>query len=260
MQEFISIDGRYFKLEYDEGVLALQHKLTNQLKLTYQLKQYIADQIVLNQDLKPKYTAIYYSHIYKQTQLLKYCLNKLIEDVSSSNGELRIINPLMGFNYEKISGHVDMFTRILEGINLAKTDNILLCEHDVIYNSSYFEFMLNEINKNPTKLIYNTNVYNCNKSGYFISYNNTNLLSNLGGKKDIVIKGVMYKKERFENQTPGEQSEPGKEGEFIQVSAPITVIDVRHGDNFTGYRESPTGNYFNKIDGQPDAIEIKTYI
>jgi len=77
----------------------------------------------------------------------------------------------------------NIYLQILIGLQLANTEYVALCEHDVLYPPSYFECR-------PTGISYNHNKYDMNVwLGHFTPTSNTGLaMSQCIGKRELLIK------------------------------------------------------------------------
>lgn len=128
----------------------------------------------------------------------------------------------------QIRGHENIYRQILSGIEVAQGDKIFLAEHDVLYSVSHFD-------NDSTSLVFNKNIYHLSEHGYFRPSGH-NFLSTLSGSKELVDKGIRSKLREIHRTGKVIWAEPIEECSTYESMDP--VIDIRHGDNFTGNREA----------------------
>ena len=209
-----------------------------------------------------KFDVIYYSHIYQPNTTMLYCFSKLWESVSANQGRLHVIAPITGYLISLV--HEDIYTRILNGLSKTETNYVFLAEHDVIYNSKYYDFMLKQLINNPEKLIYNTNIVVFTKRGYHYSpisgFNEPNILSNLCANTEMLKVHIKNKLDYVIKTKDESHIEPGKEGEFIKVKVPIPTIDIRSSISYTGDRIPSDNKYLFDIPGIPSWKDINSVV
>jgi hypothetical protein len=171
-----------------------------------------------------------------QKQLEKISMEKNIPIVSVS------LKPMPHFGDRNIHlplerGHLAMFKQILTGIEASDADIVYLCEADVLYSPSHFDFTPP---KND-KYYYNINFWKlrsedghavhfdaCQTSG--LSANRKLLLAEYERRVKIVEK---------EGYKQGMGFEPGThEKNFETYKSPVPIIDIRHDGNLTKSRWS----------------------
>jgi hypothetical protein len=172
-----------------------------------------------------------------QKQLFKAANGKKIVSVSLKPidfGE-NIVLPLE-------RGYLTMFIEILAGLEALKTDYVYLCEHDVLYHPSHFEFI-------PPKddiYYYNNNFWFLRLPDGFALHYDVSPLSSLCANREILIKHfrervAMVEKEGFSYRIGFEPFTHGRikwknwyNYELRQSVAPN--IDISHGNNVTRKR------------------------
>jgi len=118
-------------------------------------------EILWNWSSKKKSTkqVLYYTHnvcdpaIFKacQEQIKKGVKEKHIVTVSSEHIDFGAVNIVI----PRVEGWMDMFEKILKGLEASTADFIYFCEHDVLYHPSHFAF----VPPRKDAFYYNTNVW-----------------------------------------------------------------------------------------------------
>lgn len=126
---------------------------------------------------------------------------------------------------------VTMFKQILSALE-ASEGYVFLCEHDVLYHPSHFDF-------NPTedKFYFNTNVWKWKwETDLCVWTDDLQQLSGMSGSKELLTK---FFKERLAKAESGfdRHYEPKENTENYQSERPN--IDIRHGKNVTISKWSP---------------------
>ena len=188
-------------------------------------------------------SVVYYSGGEIPHALQKYCLDLLIDSVSAAGGELICVTwePLETSTPitrnivwpRRFLSHENMYDQILAGISESSGDTIALAEHDVLYPSDYCAGMAQA---GDTDLCYNTSIWCMNSRGFFPAMG-CHHLSNCCGPRAALVKGIEGKLEESRARGFVDWAEP--DGNGITLAHP--TVDVRHGRNFTGDRESPNG-------------------
>jgi hypothetical protein len=125
-------------------------------------------------------------------------------------------------------GPATMFKQIITALEASDGDYIFLCEHDVIYDPSHFEFEPEE-----DKFYFNTNVWRWRYGTDLVIWtDDLQQLSGLSGYKESLLK-------YFRSKEPDGHYEP-KENTGNYMSK-FPNIDIRHGKNLTVSRWSPDG-------------------
>lgn len=197
------------------------------------------------------FSVVYYSNGRISRPLQQYCLNALATYVARSGGEILCVTwESLDFDAPALrnviwphhdSTHRNMYGQILLGISEAQSDLIMLAEHDVLYPEGYHEAMLAIAAKGG--LCYNKNIWCLNSLGFFRSAE-CDYLSNCGGQRDVLIQKIHGKIEEIEVRGYVDWAEPPADARF---SSPNPTVDIRHGQNFTGTRQAPGGQYCSQI-------------
>jgi hypothetical protein len=119
-----------------------------------------------------------------------------------------------------------MFKQIITALEASESDYIFMCEHDVLYDPSHFDF-------NPTedKFYYNTNVWKLKMGTNKIVWtDNLQQVSGMSGYKKTLLN-------YFKNKKYDRHYEP-KENTANYMSARPN-IDIRHDKNLTKSKWSP---------------------
>ncbi len=168
-----------------------------------------------------------------------FCLENL-KRVAGGNKIIKVENPVGARRSRK-----QIYENILAGIAEAKSRTIFIAEHDVIYPSGYFDAKV-------SGLSYSKNVIYLSADGYIERSIGFAPLSTLAGSKSK-IKAAILAKKKVKNP---KWTEPGICDSFedeVNFRKTDTLIDIRHGGNFTGAREGKT---INTIYGVPPASEL----
>ncbi len=127
---------------------------------------------------------------------------------------------------------ITMFKQILAALE-ASNGYIFLCEHDVLYHPSHFDF-----NPSEDKFYFNTNVWKWKwKTDLCVWTDDLQQLSGMSGSKELLTK---FFTERLKKAESGfdRHYEPKENTENYQSKRPN--IDIRHGKNATKSKWSPT--------------------
>jgi hypothetical protein len=136
-------------------------------------------------------------------------------------------------------GYTSMFKQILLGLKLAKEDHIFMCEHDVLYHPSHFEFTPP---KNDT-YYYNSNAFKYKLRGRVVCKYDCRWLSQLCASRELLIQHYEKKIKLIEAGKTREAYgyEPGTGHSrhvdsfgFAYFASEYPNIDVRHGRNLSG--------------------------
>lgn len=141
-------------------------------------------------------------------------------------------------------GYLTMFKQILCGLEQTSSRLVYLCEHDVLYHPSHFEFMLDKsdifyYNQNTWKLDANTGqalFYYCNQT-LGLCADRDLLIEHYTKRVDRVSKDGFNYSMGFE---PGTHSYPRGVDNYMWVKrmSVFPNIDIRHGKNLTKSRWS----------------------
>lgn len=133
-------------------------------------------------------------------------------------------------------GHSNMFKQILTGLKESTAEYVFLCEHDVLYHPSHFDF----VPKRDDIYYYNNNVWKYKPvTGKIIGYD-CRWLSQICASREILISHYEKKMEFIEAGQRAYGFEPGTKNSKIKDyntewwESDHPNIDIRHGRNFTG--------------------------
>lgn len=160
-------------------------------------------------------------------------------------------------------GVITMFKQILAGLEASDADAIFLCEHDVLYHRSHFDFVPSD----PSVYYFNTNVWRWKyPRDHFITYDHLISLSGLCANRSLLLNHYYKRLELIEKRGWKEGRdpnwarkigyEPGKlrrRGGFMDEAtaewhSDYPNIDIRHRRTITppkvtleSFRHLPTG-------------------
>lgn len=158
--------------------------------------------------------------------------------------ELRWYNPLLIW-FEGERGYLTMFKQILAGLEELETDYAFLCEHDVLYHHSHFDF----VPPRDDCYFYNTNTVKLDAAtGKAVTYV-TKQVSGLCANRELLVAHYRERVRRVELDGFSRRMgfEPGSHRRPERIDdVPSDVwrsefpnIDIRHGHNLTPSRWSP---------------------
>jgi hypothetical protein len=161
-------------------------------------------------------------------------------------------------------GYLTMFKQILAGLEALDTDIVYLCEHDVLYHTSHFDFIP------PKKNIYyyNNNYWFLRMSDGFTLHYDVSPLSSLCAYRDILIthfreRIALIEKEGFSYRIGFEPFTHGRIKWNTWYNYELRIsdspnIDIKHGNNLTTarwtqdrFRNKPTNWQEANIDTIP---------
>jgi len=135
-----------------------------------------------------------------------------------------------------------IFMQIMSGAHLAKNMNIpwlFLAEHDVLYPPGYFDYTP----PGPGIVCYQRHVYNVNDRGFWRA--DRPLMSGLCCDSETLEAAM---RQRYENTRAGQRFSRSEPGTLLEDPYPMLtyhlarpMLDIRHGNNFTGGRASRDG-------------------
>jgi len=139
-------------------------------------------------------------------------------------------------------GYLTMFKQILAGLEKIKTDVVFLCEHDVLYNHSHFQF------RPPRKDVYyyNMNSWQLRSSDGHAVYYDCKKLSQLCADRRFLIEHykkriALVEKNGFSRRMgfePGTHNRPERIDDFKadEWRSEFPNVDIKHGKNLTTAR------------------------
>ena len=139
-------------------------------------------------------------------------------------------------------GPLSMFKQILKGLEKLNTDVVFLCEHDVLYHPSHFDFR-------PSRkdvYYYNTNSWMLRASDGHAVYYDCKKLQNLCADRKFLVEHykkrvAMVEKNGFSRRMgfePGTHGRPEKVDDFSCADwrSDWPNVDIKHGGNLTSAR------------------------
>lgn len=199
---------------------------------------------------KPSKGALYYTHNIGDERILnaareqldKCIKQKHIISVSSkpiSFGKKNIVYPR-----DPAEGFLDIFMKILLGLEVMDCDVVFFTEHDVLYHPSHFAF----IPPDKNKFYYNTNVWKVRaEDGHCLRVDDCKQLSGLVAWRELLLEHYRERVRRVREDgfSRGNGFEPGtrniKHGGYDDYEAAtyeseFPNLDIRHGTNATANR------------------------
>lgn len=201
---------------------------------------------------KTRFSVVYYSNGCVSGALKQFCLKALADSVGTSGGELvcvtwhpisldmQAFRNILWPHHEP--SHANLYRQILAGVGAARSSQIMLAEHDVLYPAGYHEAMLAELTFGG--ICYNKNIWCLSARGFFRAAG-CDFLSNCGGQREALSQRILAKIEEIERQGYVDWTEPEADSRF---QSPSPTVDIRHGQNFTGMRKPPDDIYLSEID------------
>jgi len=129
--------------------------------------------------------------------------------------------------------YLSLYEQVLNGINHVDEDSIIyLCEHDVFYHPSHFDF----IPEFKNKIYFNKSRYYWQRNtNYFVNSVGRRALSQCVSYKNVLKKHI---KDQVNARKNGDSSPCI--GPFFNFTSDFANIDVRHGANFSNSRRFTT--------------------
>lgn len=143
-------------------------------------------------------------------------------------------------------GYLTMAKQILAGLEASKAKYVFLCEHDVLYHPSHFDFTP----ERDDIYYYNTNVWRIRASdGHALYCNNLQQLSGLCANRETLVKHFRERVRRIEKDgystkmgfEPGTHNRPERIDTLQAMSyeSKFPNLDIRHDHNLTPSRWTP---------------------
>lgn len=160
-----------------------------------------------------------------------------------------------------------MHRQILTGLELSDADQVFLCESDVLYHPSHFEFDIAP--DAPPAYFYNINVWKYwIEDGLCVWVDDMKQVSGLTANKDLLLEHYIRRNERIEKEgkfsikwsfEPGARSLPLGFDNYPRVAyhSRVPNVCIRHEDTLTKSKRSPE-EFRNKkyAEGFKTAYEI----
>jgi hypothetical protein len=220
--------------------------------------------------MNPTFSAVYYSHNQGPSRLLRHCLDVMADGIAAVGGELITVTwepvhrgdvPLQaGRQY----GHLGIYRSIMQGAEAARSDIILLCEHDVLYPPARFVIFPKVVTRWPDALHYVQNFWHLTEQGFFPGDRSGIslqwLLSTCAARRDLIMRGCRKKIAVLAQGTDGGLGW----AEFGEETAPVRhwltddpIVDVRHPNCFTGGRAEVNGVYLQSLSPWGDTTQYR---
>lgn len=198
---------------------------------------------------------VYYTDNRLDPTLMSACqkqLQKAVKDRRIVSVSLEPINFGDNIALPMERGYLTMFKQILMGLQALDTDIVFLCEHDILYHPSHFEFVPPE----KDKFYYNLNVWKVDaKTGHALHYD-CKQTSGLCAYRELLVEHYKKRVEKTEaafwsmDKTEFgrfirmQGFEPGSHGRAERVDdvkseiweSAVPNIDIRHDCNLTPSR------------------------
>lgn len=134
-----------------------------------------------------------------------------------------------------------MHEQILAGLERSKADYVFLCEHDILYHPSHFDF----IPPTNDRFYYNTNVWRVRATdGHAVRTDDCKQVSGLCADRRFLVEHYRKRVERIRKEGFSRKNgyEPGTRGlpwgyddhKAESWASPFPNLDIRHGKTLTG--------------------------
>ncbi len=179
--------------------------------------------------------------------LVRYLISKSNLPITSVS--LKPIDFGRNIYFKGLRSHSTLYKQILVGLKACKHEFVFLCEHDVLYHKSHFDFTP----KRKDIYYYNNNKIKFRTTDKKIVSYDGGLLSQICASRKLLIK---HYEKRLEMIAEGQRAygyEPGT-GQSKKIDNPgfeyfyseIPSVDVRHGKNWTGIIRFHPDEFRNK--------------
>lgn len=223
---------------------------------------------------KPVKGVVYYTHNRHPRKIMEECRAQLLRGIKAKHIVSVSAEPLeFGKNlvlpYDSRKGFLDLFDRILAGLEESTAEVIFLCEDDVLYHPKHFDF----VPPRKDAFYYNVNVWKLRlEDGFCVRVDDCKQLSGLCAYRETLLAHFRERVRRVkaEGFTRGNGFEPGTRdlarGGYDDLPAfpyraQFPNIDIRHDSNATAnrwtkeefrnakYTEGWTESHIEKIEG-----------
>lgn len=188
---------------------------------------------------------VYYTDNRIDPRIMKAVQNQIIKSANGHKVVSVSLQPIDfgdNFTLDLERGILTMFRQILKGVEFCDADIIFLCEHDVLYHPTHFEF----VPPKSDRYYYNTNCYKVDwTTGTALTYL-CHQVSQLCASRDLLLQH--YQKRvahvmangysRRCGFEPGDHRPPRGIDEYrsCEWRSKFPNIDIRHGNNLTPSR------------------------
>lgn len=189
---------------------------------------------------------VYYTDNDLDEKIMKACQEKLLEHcIPIISVSLKPIDFGHNIVLPLERGYLTMAKQILEGLEASTADIVFLCEHDVLYHSSHFDF----VPPKNDRYFYNTNVWKFDPSkDYALRVDDCRQLSGLCAYRNTLIEHFKERVRRIESEGFSRKMgfEPGTHNRKERIDmlksekweSEYPNIDIRHDKNLTSSRWS----------------------
>lgn len=168
-----------------------------------------------------------------QNQLRKVADSRGLKIISSSLKKMDFGDKNIHFpSYKR--GYLAYYTQIVAALENSTADFIFMCEHDVLYHPSHFDFTP------PTKdkFYYNNNVWKVrNEDGHALRVDDCDQVSGLCASRELLLEEYKVRLERIKANENDRHFEPGThDGRAEKWWSEFPNVDIRHNTNLTASR------------------------
>lgn len=181
---------------------------------------------------KPEKEILYYTDNNLKWDIAKKCRNRLMEiglPIISVSRKSAAIGKNIVVKGER--SPLQMYRQILAGLKESSAKYIFLCEHDVLYDPSHFDFTP----PNDTNFYFNTNVWKVRyEDGFAVHYSGMLQNSGICADRKLLVHWVQSKVEQCEREEFDRHYEPTKNR--VEWKSDKPNYDIRHKHNLTPNR------------------------
>ena len=187
-----------------------------------------------------KKSVVYYTDHRLPTDLAALCRDQLVR--AAGDAEIVTVGlnraPDFGrpfFTVFAERGILTMHAQILSGLMLARGDVVFLCEHDVLYSPSHFDF----VPLHSDTFYYNVNVLHVRwPDGYAVAWDDCQQVSGLCAGRELLLDYYSKRIAQIEREGFNRHYEPGLKqtvgGQRVENwKSEMPNLDIRHGNNLT---------------------------
>jgi hypothetical protein len=197
----------------------------------------------------PKKGIVYYTENQLDPFIMRTCQKQLVKAAKNIDIVSVSLRPVVFGNrnivLELARGYETMFRQILTGLEVSDADVIYLCEHDLLYSESHFEFTppksnIFYYNQNTWKVDSKSGqalFYYCNQTSGLCAYRSLLVDHYRKRLKAVLDAGGYNRNMGFEPGTNRWSQSVDEHGAASWMS-PVPNIDIRHNSNLTRSRWS----------------------
>jgi len=195
---------------------------------------------------RPPKGVVYYTDNQIDEKMMTACQKQILRGIKEKHVVSVSLKPLdFGTNIHLPleRGYLAMFKQILAGLEASTADVIFLCEHDILYHPSYFDF----IPPRKDAFYYNLNVWKVRiEDGHALKVDDCKQTSGLCAWRELLLEHYRKRVKRVEKEgykrnmgfEPGTHSPPVGIDSYKAESwmSKYPNIDIRHDRNLTANR------------------------